>query len=114
MANWYDLTPKEREEYVNQDYVTMRHIYVDVDTFDADKYNIGSVYKEVCVEDYNLENVFEKLSRRQGEVIRLLFIEGLAQKSAAKRMGISRNSVKTHLARAKKKLRVAFPPKYED
>jgi RNA polymerase sigma factor (sigma-70 family) len=114
MVNWYELTSKEREEYVNQDYVTMRHIYVDVDTFDSDKYNINTVYKEICVEDYNLENIFEKLSRRQGEVIRLLFIEGLAQKNAAKRMCISRNSVKTHLARAKKKLRAAYPTKYED
>ena len=114
MARWDEMTPEEREAYVNQDYCTMKHISVDVDTFDSSKYNIASVYQDMCIDDYNIEGIFEYLSKRQAEVLNLLFIEGMAQKSAAKRLGISRNSVKTHLARVRKKLRKIYPPKEVD
>lgn len=109
MPNWYEMTEKEREEYVNQDHCTMRHICVDVDSFDGEKYNMASVYQDMCIEDNEVGDLLEKLSKRQAEVINLLFLEGMAQKVAAARLGISRNSVKTHLARARLKLRKAYP-----
>ena len=111
---WYDMTEKEREEYVSQDYCTMKHISVDVDSFDSKKYSMDAIYDNMCIEEYDVDNVFTHLSDRQTEIIKLLFLEGLAQKLAAKKLGISRNSVKTHLARARAKLRKIYPPKVEE
>ena len=110
---WDEMTEQEREEYVNQDYCTIKHISVDVDSFDSQKYSMTPIYQDMCLDEYDLEGVFSHLSERQAEVLKLLFLEGLAQKIAAKKLGISRNSVKTHLARARVKLRKVYPKKEE-
>ncbi|WP_427366103.1 RNA polymerase sigma factor [Candidatus Caldatribacterium saccharofermentans] len=47
----------------------------------------------------------EVLSPKQRRVVELLFFEGLSEKEAAERLGISRRSVRIHKRRALKKLR---------
>lgn len=48
---------------------------------------------------------FEVLSPREREVVGLLFFEGLSEREAARRIGISRSSVRSYRKEALRKLR---------
>lgn len=50
------------------------------------------------------------LSKRQSEILNMYFIEGDKQEEIARKLNISRNSVKTHLQRAVQKLRKILNP----
>lgn len=52
----------------------------------------------------NMVLPLEVLSPRQREVIYLLFYDGLSEREAAEKLGISRSSVHTHRGRALEKL----------
>lgn len=56
----------------------------------------------------DIDQALEALSKKQREVFELVIMEGLTEREAALRLGISRNSVKTYMRRIKKTLKKYF------
>jgi DNA-binding CsgD family transcriptional regulator len=105
MVSWDDLTPEERESYVNQDYVPRKYILVNVETFDKDRYNIASIYDDIHIPEYCVQEMLATLTPRQREVISTIYLDGNTQEMAASILGISRRALRTHLDRARIRLR---------
>jgi len=104
MVSWDDLTPEERESYVNQDYVPRKYILVNVETFDKDKFNLASIYDDIHIEEFSVQEMLATLTTRQREVISTIYIDGNTQEAAASKLGISRRALRTHLDRARIRL----------
>ena len=105
MPNWYEMTPEEREDYVNQDYVSRKYILVDVETFDRDRYNLASIYEDIHIPEYCVQEMLATLTPRQREVVSTIYLDGNTQERAASLLGISRRALRTHLERARTRLR---------
>lgn len=60
-----------------------------------------------------VERVLASLSEEHREVIHLAFVEGLEYPAIAERLGISQNTVKTRVLRARRKLRKESPQLHE-
>jgi len=108
IPSWDDLTPSEREEYVNQDYVPRKYICTNVDTFDSETYNMADAYDNAKLDEVGLEDLLSHLTGRQKQIVEIIYLQGRTQERVAKMLGISRSSVQTHLRRAKDRLKRAF------
>lgn len=105
MPNWSEMTPEEREAYVNQDYVGRKYILVDVETFDGDQYNVASIYDDIHIPEYCVQEMLATLTPRQREVISTIYLDGNTQEAAASLLRISRRALRTHLDRARVRLK---------
>ena len=106
---WEEMTPKEREAYVNQDYVPRRCFLLDPETlektFDSVKHNLASYYIERNIPEYDVRELLATLTPRQREVVTLIYLDGYTQEAAASKLGIKRRSLRTHVICARKRLR---------
>ena len=105
MVNWDDLTPEEREQYVNQDYVSRKYILANVDTFSYERYNMASVYNELHIPEYCVREMLATLTPRQREVVSTVYLDGNTQDRAASILHMSRRALRTHLDRARHRLK---------
>lgn len=103
MPKWNEISPAEREKYVNQDYVPRKYILLNPDIFDA-KYNIASLYDEFHINEYDVQNLLSILTKKQKEAITLYFLEGKTQKEIAEKLGISQQAVFFRIRCARRKL----------
>lgn len=106
---WDELTPKERETYINQDYKANKFHIVDpvvIDRmYDNEKYSVASCYNEVHIPEHDVQCMLAVLTKRQRDIIKLIYLDGETQEAAAEKIGISRRALRTHIERAKDKLR---------
>jgi RNA polymerase sigma factor (sigma-70 family) len=106
---WDEMTPKEREEFVNQDYVSNKFHIVDpsrIDRmYDKEIYSLASGYDERHIPEYDVQCMLAVLTQRQRDIIKLIYLEGETQENAAEKIGISRRALRTHVDRARKKLK---------
>jgi len=105
------MTPKDREKYINQDYVPRRHFLLDPETiertFDCNT-TLASYYSEFYIPEYDVRELVATLTPRQRDVVTLLFLEGCTQEAAASRLGISRIALRTHIKGARKRLKMCY------
>jgi RNA polymerase sigma factor (sigma-70 family) len=109
---WEEMTPKEREAYINQDYVPRKYFLLDPETiektFDSVRHNIASFYVERSIPEYDVRELLATLTPRQREVITLLYLEGYTQEAAASKLGIKRRSLRTHVICARRRLKTCY------
>lgn len=74
----------------------------------GDVFSVEEVYAELLQAIYH---EIEQLPQKNREVFRLRYIEGLSNEEIALQLGISNQSVRDHLARALKALRLVFMQK---
>ena len=109
MSNqWDDMTPEEREAYVNQDYVKGKYMSLDPmildNIFDGEHNCLASCYAEMHIPEYDVQQLLGLLATRQKEAVSLIYLDGLTQERAASKMGISRRALRTHIIKARKRL----------
>lgn len=80
----------------------------------ADRPPVLRHQEEMLVERLDLANALLGLSRRQQEAVVLRHLEGFTEEETAAVMGVARGSVKTHLHRAMRALRLALEPAPEE
>ena len=105
---WDEMTPDERESYVNQDYVKCRSLPIDPmildNIFDSEHNGIAGCYAEVHIPEYDVQKLLGLLATRQREAVTCIYLDGLTQERAASKMGISRRALRTHIVKARKRL----------
>ena len=103
------MTPKEREDYVNQDYVSRKYFLISQETlektFEEGKHSLASYYSEMSIPEYDVRELIATLTPRQREVVTLLYLDGYTQEAAASKLGIKRRSLRTHVICARRRLR---------
>jgi len=107
-TKWQKLTPEEREKYVNQDYINQSYILIDVDTCNSEEYSLVSLYEDFNIPDIGLEDFRDKLTKKQLEVVRLLFIDGRTTRQTGEQLSIAQTSVYDRLKGVRKKLRKIY------
>lgn len=106
---WDEMTPKEREEFINQDYVSNKFHIVDPAqmerVYDREIYNLASGYNDRHIPEYDVQCMLAVLTQRQRDIIKLIYLDGETQENAAAKLGISRRALRTHVERARDKLK---------
>jgi RNA polymerase sigma factor (sigma-70 family) len=109
VKTWYEMTPKEREDWVNQDFVSNKFHIVDPSqldrVYDGAVYTLASGYNDRHIPEYDVQCMLAVLTKRQRDIIRLIYLEGETQENAAAKLGISRRALRTHVERARDKLK---------
>jgi RNA polymerase sigma factor (sigma-70 family) len=109
VKTWDEMTPKEREEWVNQDFVSNKFHIVDpaqLDrVYDGAVYTLASGYEDRHIPEYDVQCMLAVLTQRQRDIIRLIYLEGRTQEDAAEILGNSRRALRTHVERARDKLK---------
>lgn len=103
MPEWKDMTPKEREDYVNQDYVQKSYITIDVDSISTET-NIASEQEFYKIPHEGIRFFKKYLTKKQYEVIMLKFYHGLSFQQMADKLNISKISAYNRYEWAKKKI----------
>jgi DNA-directed RNA polymerase specialized sigma24 family protein len=105
MPKWEDLSPKQRERYVNQDYVGITYnLLYDMEHFSDE--DVGIAEKSSCygLEEYGIDGILNLLTTKQREVVLLYYLKGKSEYKIAKMLGITRGAVQKRLFLAKKRL----------
>lgn len=111
MPKWEDLSPKERERYVNQDYVGITYnLLYDMEAFSEE--DVGIAEKSSCygLEEYGIDGLLCMLTPKQKEVVVLYYLKGKSEYKIAKMLGTTRSAIQKRLALARERLR----EKYEE
>lgn len=112
VPKWDNMTPEERESFVNQDYVPRKYFLLDPETlektFDSVKHNIASLYIERSIPEYDVRELIATLTPRQREVVTLIYLDGYTQEAAASKIGITRRALRTHVICARKRLKACY------
>jgi RNA polymerase sigma factor (sigma-70 family) len=104
---WDTMTPKERNKYINQDFVPRSYMLVDPDTFTDEHSTVKDMF-DARLETHGIEHMLSHLTDKQQEAVEMHYLHGMTLRQIGKEIGIAQQNVRNRLEFARKKLRKLY------
>ena len=106
MPKWKDLSSREREDYVNQDYIGITYnLLYDIDSFSNEDVAIADKNAAYGLDEYGVEDLLSVLTDKQKEAVILYYLKGKSEYKIAKILGTTRSAIQKRICMARKRLK---------